>query len=137
MGETTHQEVGETTQGRRAKRLTLWRAKRLGGETTQGKTTQGERESGRDDPLPPVMTRQQKPEETCCNFANFKKAVDSKTDINQNGVQIIKNLSRIWVQTNHLFLISQNIHADLKGPIITYKLHYGWGTRMRFTAATL
>ena len=30
-----------------------------------------------------------------CNFANFKQAVDSKTDINQNGVQINKNLSRI------------------------------------------
>ena len=39
-----------------------------------------------------------------------------QTDINQNGVQINKNLSRIWVQTNNLFLISQNIIADLKGP---------------------
>ena len=39
------------------------------------------------------MTRQRKPEETYyCSFANFKQAVDSKTDINQNGVQIIKNL---------------------------------------------
>ena len=36
------------------------------------------------------MTRQRKPEETYCNFANFKWAVDSKTDVNQNGVQIIK-----------------------------------------------
>ena len=26
--------------------------------------------------------------------------------------------------TNHLFLISQNIHADLNGPKIKYKLHY-------------
>ena len=43
----------------------------------------------------PVITRQRKPEETYCNFANFKLAVDSKTDINQNGVQINKNLSRI------------------------------------------
>ena len=43
------------------------------------------------------MTLQQKPEETHCNFANLKQAVDSKTDTNQNGVQIIKNLSRIWV----------------------------------------
>ena len=41
------------------------------------------------------VTRQRKPEETYCNFANFKQAVDSKTDINQNGVQINKNLSRI------------------------------------------
>ena len=41
----------------------------------------------------PVITRQRKPEETYCNFANFK----SKTDINQNVVQINKNLSRIWV----------------------------------------
>ena len=36
------------------------------------------------------MTRQRKPEETYCNFANFKSEVDSKTDINQNGVLIIK-----------------------------------------------
>ena len=42
-----------------------------------------------------LVTRQQKPEETYCNFANFNYAVDSKTDINQNGVQIIKKLSRI------------------------------------------
>ena len=42
-----------------------------------------------------TMTRQRKPEETYCNFANFKQAVDSKTDINQKGVQINKNLSRI------------------------------------------
>ena len=41
------------------------------------------------------VTWQQKPDETYCNFATFKKAVDSKTDINQNGVQINKNLSRI------------------------------------------
>ena len=52
MGETTHQVVGETTQGRRAKWLTWRRAKRLGGETMQGETTQGERESGWNDPLP-------------------------------------------------------------------------------------
>ena len=51
--------------------------------------------------------------------------------------QIIKNLSRIWVQTNYLFLISQHIHADLKGPKIKYKLHYGWCKGGRFTAATL
>ena len=57
MGETTHQVVGEMTQGRRAKRLTQWRAKRLGGETTQGETTQGERESGRNDPLPLIIAR--------------------------------------------------------------------------------
>ena len=38
------------------------------------------------------MIRQRKPEETYCNFANFKQAVDSKTDIIQNGVQIIKTL---------------------------------------------
>ena len=24
---------------------------------------------------------------------------------------------------------SQNIHADLKGPKIKYKLHYGWWSR--------
>ena len=36
------------------------------------------------------MTRQRKPEETYCNFVNFKQAVDPKTDINQNGVQIPK-----------------------------------------------
>ena len=36
----------------------------------------------------PAIGRQRKPEETFCNFANFKQAVDSKTDINQNGVQI-------------------------------------------------
>ena len=67
------------------------------------------------------MTRQRKPEETYCNFENFSWAVGSKTDINQDEVQIIKNLSRIWVLTNHLFLISQNIHAELKGPKIKYK----------------
>ena len=83
------------------------------------------------------MIRQRKPEETYCNFANFKQAVDSKTDINQNGVQIVKNQSRIWVLTNHLFLISQNIHADLKGPKIKYKLHCGWCTGRRLTAATV
>ena len=60
MGETTHQVVGETTQGRRAKRLTQWRAKRLGGETTQGETTQGERESGRNDPLPLLLPENNK-----------------------------------------------------------------------------
>ena len=41
-----------------------------------------------------------------CSLTNFigvpskvilGRAVDSKTDTNQNGVQIIKNLSRIWV----------------------------------------
>ena len=31
---------------------------------------------------------------------------------------------------------SQNIHADLKGPKVKYKLHYGWCTGRRFTAAT-
>ena len=35
-----------------------------------------------------------------------------------------------------LFLTSKNIHADLKGPKIKYKLHYGWCTGRRFTAAT-
>ena len=33
-------------------------------------------------------------------------------------------------------IISQNIHADLKGPKVKYKLHYGWCTGRRFTAAT-
>ena len=37
---------------------------------------------------------------------------------------------------NHLFLISQNIIADLKGPSIKYRLHYDWCTGRRFTAAT-
>ena len=36
----------------------------------------------------------------------------------------------------YLFRISQNIHADLKGPKVKYKLHYGWCTGRRFTAAT-
>ena len=36
-------------------------------------------------------------EEKYCNFSNFKKAVDSKTDMIQNGIQIIKHLSRICV----------------------------------------
>ena len=36
---------------------------------------------------------------------------------------MIKNLSRIWVLTNRLFLI-QNIHTDLKEPKIKHKLHY-------------
>ena len=27
----------------------------------------------------------------------------------------------------YLFLISQNIHADLKGPKVKYKLLYGYG----------
>ena len=49
MGETTHQVVGETTRGRRAKRLG---GETTQGETTQGETTQGERESERNDPLP-------------------------------------------------------------------------------------
>ena len=70
-------------------------------------------------------------------ISNRQPVVDSKTDINENGVQIIENLSRIWVQTNHLFLISQNIHTDLKGPKIKYKLHYGWCTGRCFMAATL
>ena len=70
------------------------------------------------------MTQPCKPEETYCNFAIFKSAVDSKTDINQNGVQIIKILSRLLVLFIHLFLISQNIHADLKGPKLKYKPHY-------------
>ena len=34
------------------------------------------------------MTWQRKPEETYCNFSNFESAVDSKTDLNQNVVQI-------------------------------------------------
>ena len=56
-----------------------------------------------------VMTRQRKPGEKYCNFANFKQAVDSKTDLHENGVQIIKNLSRIWGKTNHSFtLISKD-----------------------------
>ena len=38
---------------------------------------------------------------------------------------------------NQSFLISQNIHADLKRPKIKYKLHYGWCTGKRFTATTL
>ena len=33
--------------------------------------------------------------------------------------------------------MSQNILADLKGPKMKYKLHYGWITGRRFTAATL
>ena len=32
--------------------------------------------------------------------------------------------------------ISENIHADLKGPKVKYKLQYGWCTGRRFTAAT-
>ena len=59
MGETTHQIVGETTQGRRAKRLRVGgrNDSRNGGRNDsgakrQGETTQGERESGRNDPLP-------------------------------------------------------------------------------------
>ena len=35
------------------------------------------------------------------------------------------------------FLISQNTFADLKGPKMKYKLHYGWCMGRRFTAATL
>ena len=50
------------------------------------------------------------------NPANPKQAADSKTDTNQNGAQTNKNPSRTRAQTNHLFLISQNIIADLKGP---------------------
>ena len=46
------------------------------------------------------------------------------------------NYATLWVLTNHLFLISQNIHADLKGPKVKYKLHYGWCKGRRFTAAT-
>ena len=33
-------------------------------------------------------------------------------------------------------IFSQNIHSDLKAPKIKYKLHYGWFTGRRFTAAT-
>ena len=36
----------------------------------------------------------------------------------------------------YLFLISQDFHADLKGQKVKYKLHYGWCTGRRFTAAT-
>ena len=44
------------------------------------------------------MARQRKPEETYCKFAIFKLAADSKTDINQNGVQIIKIICKeiLW-----------------------------------------
>ena len=42
-----------------------------------------------------VMTWQRKREVTYRKFANFKYAVDSKTETNQNGVQIIKSLTRI------------------------------------------
>ena len=45
----------------------------------------------------PATNRQRKPEETHRNPANLKQAADSKTDTNQNGVQINKHLSRIWV----------------------------------------
>ena len=65
------------------------------------------------------MTRQRKPEEKYYNFANFKWAVDSKTNLKQNGVQIIKNLSRICESKLiiHLLLITQYIHADFKNKI--------------------
>ena len=63
-------------------------------------------------PQPPGNESQRKH----CNPANLKQAADPKTDTNQNGVQTNKNPSRIRAQTNHLFLISQNIIADLKGP---------------------
>ena len=36
-----------------------------------------------------------------------------------------------------LILISQNTFDDLKGPVMKYKLRYGWWTGRRFTAATL
>ena len=57
------------------------------------------------------MTRQRNPDETYCIFANFKQAVDSKTDINQNGVQIIKQKSEM-----RSFESNENIHKKEVGP---------------------
>ena len=59
------------------------------------------------------MTRQRKSEETYCNCVNFKWAVDSKTDINQIGVQIIKSLSRIEVlqSSNNISVIVEVLES--------------------------
>ena len=54
---------------------------------------------------------------------------------NRNGVQIIK-LLRIYGSKHIIFPISQNSSADLKGPKVKYKLHYGRCTGPLFRAAT-
>ena len=57
------------------------------------------------------------------------------TDINLNGVQKLK-LFRIYESKPIMFLISQNITTDLKGPNLKYKLHYGRCTGPVYTDAT-
>ena len=67
-----------------------------------------------------------------CNF-EFQQGRHTLTDINRNGVQITKT---VYMDLNIYFLISQNISADLKGPKVKYKLHYGRCTGPLFRAVT-
>ena len=57
-----------------------------------------------------------------CNFANFKQAVDSKTDINQNGVQINKNLSTKTKSTFPIATLSYTV-LPYDTPCPTLSLH--------------
>ena len=66
---------------------------------------------------------------------SLAKAVNLKTDIDPNGVRIVKTCLE-YMGLNIYFLISQNISADLKGPKDKYKLHYGRCTWLLFRAAT-
>ena len=66
---------------------------------------------------------------------SFNKTAYEKTDINPNGVQIMKTSLEYMVLNNKKNLISQNIFADLKGPKEKYKLHYGRCTGLIFRAA--
>ena len=59
-----------------------------------------------------------------CNF-NFKQRSHTMTDSNLNEVQNNLNCLEYMSLNLRYFLISQNISADLKGPKVKYKLHYG------------
>ena len=68
----------------------------------------------------------------------FNKAVNEKTAINPNRVQIRKHCLENMGLNILNFLTSLNISADLKGPKEKkiYKLHYGRCTGLLFRAAT-
>ena len=61
----------------------------------------------------------------------FNKTAYKKTDINPNGVQIMKTCLGYMGLNIYKFLISQNISADLQGPKEKYILHYGQCTGLR------
>ena len=73
------------------------------------------------------VTRQRKPEETYCNFANFKQAVDSKTDINQNGGQISwhSNILKLYVRPSTVW-VSVISRAPDEAPLKRQGLPRSW-----------